>query len=463
MTTPYWLQDAIFYQIFPDRFANGNPSNDPANVHKWGAPPTNWHFQGGDLRGVIQRFDYLLELGINAIYLNPIFQSPSNHRYNTNDYYMIDHKLGDMADFDALIDVAHRNNVRVVLDGVFNHCGRGFFAFNDVAENEENSAYRDWFHIHKFPLYAYGPGEAEHFEGWWKFKSLPKFNTNNPAVRKYIFDVGRYWIERGADGWRLDVPNEIDDDVFWAEFRHVVKDANRDACIIGEIWLADRRWVGDGHCDGLMHYPLRAAILDCLMGRQNITWFANTVEYLYNLYPRENTFAMFLTMGTHDTERVLTMLGGSIDKLKMAYLFHFAWPGSPSIYYGDEIGLEGGKDPECRGAFPWDPADWKADLHSWVQNLISIRKARPSLRRGDYNRVIVDETTGIYAFVRTLGEEKTLIVWNTSNRQKEFTISVQEFWSDGHTIRSLIDHRALSVQRGKISIKLPACSGQWLG
>jgi len=469
MTTPYWLQDAIFYQIFPDRFANGNPNNDPSNVQKWGASPTNWHFQGGDLRGIIQRFDYLLELGINAIYLNPIFQSPSNHRYNTTDYYKIDPKLGDIFDFHALIDMAHRNNVRIVLDGVFNHCGRGFFAFNDLAENEEHSSYKDWFHVHRFPLNAYGHGEAEHYEGWWKFKSLPKFNTRNPLVRKYIFDVARYWIERGADGWRLDVPNEIDDDVFWAEFRHVVKNTNRDACLIGEIWLADPRWVGSRHFDGLMHYPLRAAILDCLTGRQNVTWFADTCEFLYNLYPRENTYSMYLTLGSHDTERVLTLLGGNVDKLKLAFLFMFAWPGAPAIYYGDEVGLEGGKDPECRGAFPWERANWKGDLHPWVQALIAIRQERASLRRGDYARLAVDEAHGWYAFTRTLGEEKTLVAINTTGHAQEIVLPVKTLWPDGHLLRNLIsssatfDHRLLTVQRGKITVKLPPWSGKWLG
>jgi glycosidase len=463
MTTPYWLQDAIFYQIFPDRFANGNRANDPANVQKWGARPTNWHFQGGDLRGIIQHFDYLLELGINAIYLNPIFQSPSNHRYNASDYYKIDPKLGDIFDFHALIDMAHRNNVRIVLDGVFNHCGRGFFAFNDLAENEEYSAYQDWFHVHRFPLNAYGAGEADHYEGWWKFKSLPKFNTNNPQVRKYLFDVARYWIERGADGWRLDVPNEIDDDSFWAEFRHVVKTANRDACIIGEIWLADPRWVGDSHCDGLMHYPLRAAILDCLTNRQNVTWLADNAEYLLNLYPRENSYAMYLTLGSHDTERVLTMLGGNLDKLKLAFLFQFAWPGAPSIYYGDEVGLEGGKDPECRGAFPWDSKDWKGDLHPWVQNLIALRQGRVSLRRGDYARLTVDEAHGLYAFTRTLGEEKTLVALNTSDQSQEITLPVKTLWPNGYPLRSLLDHRLVTIQHGKISLKLPPWSGQWLG
>jgi glycosidase len=463
MTTPYWLQDAIFYQIFPDRFANGDPTNDPVNLQKWGAKPTNWGFQGGDLRGIIQRFDYLLDLGVNAIYLNPIFQSPFNHRYAASDYYKIDPKLGDLSDFDALIDVAHRNHVRVVLDGVFNHCGRGFFAFNDLLENEEHSAYKDWFNVHRFPLNAYGGGEAENYEGWWKFKSLPKFNTKNKQVRKYLFDVARYWIERGADGWRLDVPNEIDDDSFWAEFRQVVKSANRDACIIGEIWLADPRWVDDKHCDGLMHYPLRAAVLDCLTGKKNAAWFADTAEYLLKLYPRENVYSMYLTMGTHDTERALTLLGGNLDKLKLAFLFQFAWPGAPSIYYGDEVGLEGGKDPECRGAFPWEKSAWKGDLHAWVQNLIAVRVARPSLRRGDYTRIMVDEARGVYVFTRTLGEETTLVALNTGSQTQEIVLPVKTLWPGGYALRSLLDHRPQPILRGKINLKLPPWGGQWLG
>ena len=161
MSTPYWLPDAIFYQIFPDRFANGDTSTDPVNLQKWGAPPTLHGFQGGDLRGIINHMDYLLDLGINAIYLNPIFHAPSNHRYNTSDYYKIDPRLGDMLDFHALLDMAHRNNVRVVLDGVFNHCGRGFPPFVDVLENGEESAYKDWFHVKKFPVDAYTPGDAQ--------------------------------------------------------------------------------------------------------------------------------------------------------------------------------------------------------------------------------------------------------------------------------------------------------------
>jgi glycosidase len=463
MTTPYWLADSIFYQIFPDRFANGDPDNNPPNVHKWGAIPTLHGWQGGDLRGIIQRFDYLLELGVNALYLNPIFQSPSNHGYHTSDYYKINERFGDLRDFLALLEVAHRNHVRVVLDGVFNHTGRGFLAFSDILENGEHSPYKDWYHIRSFPVDAYSPGEAHHFQAWWNIKGVPKLNTRNPAVRKYIMGVARYWIERGADGWRLDVPNEIDDDEFWAEFRHVVKTANRDACIIGEIWDGNPRWVGDGHFDSLMHYPFRTAVLDGFNGRINLLDFANRVEGLLKIYPRENVHAMYLTLGTHDTERIFTMLGNNLAKIKLAFLFQFAYPGAPAIYYGDEIGLEGGKDPDNRRAFPWDPADWKGDLHPWVQALAAGRKTRASLRRGETVRLMVEPASGWYAFARVLGEEKTLVVMNLSEKPVEASIPVSQLWNEGRSVRSLLDSRPFVVQDGKLTISLPAWGGMWVG
>ncbi len=223
MSVPAWVADAVFYQIFPDRFANGDASNDPRGVQPWGAPPTIWGFQGGDLRGVLEHLDYLADLGINALLFNPIFQASSNHRYNTTDYFRIDPGLGTQEDFRALLDAVHQRGMRMVLDGVFNHCGRGFFAFYDLLENELHSPYVDWFHVRRFPLHAYGAGEAENYLAWWKFKSLPKFNTGNPKVRQYLLSVAAHWVRQGIDGWRLDVPNEIDDDLFWAEFRETVK------------------------------------------------------------------------------------------------------------------------------------------------------------------------------------------------------------------------------------------------
>jgi glycosidase len=460
MTTPYWVQDAIFYQIFPDRFANGDPSIDPPNVQKWGALPDLWHSQGGDLRGILQKLDYLLDLGVTALYLNPIFESASTHRYNTNDYFKIDHRLGTLTDFHILLDAAHRNGMHVIIDGVFNHCGRGFFAFMDVIENNEYSAYVDWFHIQRFPLDACGPGQAQNYQGWWGFKSLPKFNTRNPQVRNYIMKVAQYWMERGADGWRLDVPNEIDDDAFWEEFRHVVKSVNRDAYILGEIWTVDRRWADDKHFDGLMNYPLRDILLAALNGTADAVKFGDRVEELLKAYPREHVYSMYNNLGSHDVERLATLLDNSLDKIKLAYLFQMAYPGAPAIYYGDEVGLEGGKDPDCRRAFPWDSADWKGDLRPWLQQLIAIRKSRPSLRRGDYKRLLAVD--GVYAFVRGLGEEKTLAVVNFSQSQREFSIPVNGFWPDGYTPYSLLTRKGYRVAEGQVTLNLQAYHGDWL-
>lgn len=463
MTTPYWVQDSIFYHIFPDRFANGDTSNDPPNVQKWGTPPTIWGFQGGDLRGILQHLDYLLDLGVNALYLNPIFLASSNHRYNTSDYFQIDPALGTQADFHALVDALHKNNMRIILDGVFNHCGRGFFAFTDVLENNDRSAYKDWFYIKQFPLDAYdGGGDAQNYIGWWNHKSLPKLNTGNPKVREYIFRVARYWIEQGADGWRLDVPNEIDDDGFWEEFRHIVKSVNRDAYLTGEIWDVNPRWANNSHFDGLMNYPVKDALAALLMERENAVQFGNRIESLFKAYPRENVFAMYVPLDSHDTERFKTLLGRDTKKLKLAFLFQMAFPGAPAVYYGDEIGMEGDKDPDSRRAFPWRESNWDQGLRQWVRLLISLRKRSPALRRGEYVRLLAEE--GIYAFARILGEQNLLIVLNASGQERQFEVPCAALgWSEGRVLQSLIDGQKFNVSNGKISFKLSAWSGAWIG
>jgi len=464
MAVPYWVQDAIFYQIFPDRFANGDRQNDPPNVHAWGSPPKNWNFQGGDLRGIIERFDYLLDLGISAIYLNPIFQAPSNHRYNAMDYYKIDPKLGDLSDFRALLEVAHSNNVRVILDGVFNHCGRGFFAFSDLLENQENSPYRDWFHVKHFPVDAYSPGEAKDYLGWWGMKSLPKFNTNNPEVRQYLLDVARYWILQGVDGWRLDVPNEIDDDTFWAEFRHVVKSVNHDAYLLGEIWTPDERWVGDQHFDGLMHYPFRDCLLRMLYaGTMEVSDCALRLEKFLGHYPRANAYAMYVLLGSHDTERILTKLEGDVEKLKLAMLIQFAYPGAPAIYYGDEIGLTGGKDPGCRGAFPWNEDLWNQEVHRWVKKLISARRRYAALRRGDYRTILTDDRRKCHSFARVLGDEKIMVVMNASETRRHLRLPVGEVgWRDGQIVRNILGNEEYIVSGEDVIVRLGPKSGLWL-
>ena len=463
MTTPYWVQDAIFYQIFPDRFANGDTSNDPPNVQKWGTPPTIWGFQGGDLRGILQHLDYLLDLGVNTLYLNPIFLASSNHRYNTSDYFQIDPRLGTLADFRTLVDALHTNDMRIILDGVFNHCGRGFFAFTDVLENGSGSAYKDWFYIKQFPLDAYdGGGDAKNYLGWWNHKSLPKLNTSNPYVRDYIFNVARYWIEQGADGWRLDVPNEIDDDGFWKEFRQVVKSANRDAYLTGEIWDVNPRWADNNHFDGLMNYPVKDALLALLQERETILQFDQRIMTLIKAYPRENLFAMYVPLDSHDTERFKSLIGKDLQKLKLAFMFQMAFPGAPAIYYGDEIGMEGDKDPDSRRAFPWRESNWDQGLRQWIKLLVSLRKRTPALRRGEFVRLLAED--GIYAFARSLGEQNILIALNASAQEHRIEIPCSTLgWADGRVLQSLVDGQKFGVTGGNLPLTLPPWSGTWIG
>jgi glycosidase len=354
--------------------------------------------------------------------------------------------------------------VRVVLDGVFNHCGRGFFAFNDIIENGEHSPYKDWFYVDGFPVNSYDESKPKNFATWWDFRSMPKFNTANPAGREYIFDVARYWIELGADGWRLDVPNEIDDDSFWAEFRYVVKDANPDAYLVGEIWEEDPRWVGGEHFDGLMNYPLREALIAFLNAGDDSSDFAERVESLLERYPHEHVYAMFVPLGSHDTKRLMTVLGGDLDKVKLAFAFQFAFPGAPAVYYGDEVGLEGGEDPECRRAFPWQRQEWNRELRSWVARLISQRKRRACLRRGDFQRVLHEKKRCTYAFARKLGDQAVLVVLNASSSRNHLRLPVKSLgWSDGRIVRDLLDGEEFIVSGDELVYTAQPWSGVWIG
>ncbi len=460
MISPSWVPDATFYQIFPDRFYNGDPSNDPPNVQPWGAPPTYAGYQGGDLRGIIQKLDYLLELGINALYINPIFAGTSNHRYDTRDYYKIDPALGTLDDFRSLIDTAHKKNIRIILDGVFNHCGREFFAFQDVLEYGPDSQYKDWFHIYSFPLDAFGEGKSTTYAAWWDIKDLPKFNTGNPETRKYLIDVARYWVEQGIDGWRLDVPNEIDDDSFWSEFRQAVKAVNPETYIVGEIWELGPRWVGENHFDGLMHYSWRGAVTDVLTGKIPAAEFARRTESFLPIYPPEYIHSMYLPLSSHDTKRILTKVNGDMDKVRLAYLLQFANLGAPSIYYGDEIGMEGGKDPDNRRAFPWDEKQWNTDLQTYIKSLIALRKKHPALRRGDLQRVYFSDELSVYSFSRSLDEEKILIAVNPNNEPRTLRIPVASLgWEDGQVFHDLLSNKQYSVTQESLELTLTPWSG----
>ena len=266
---PAWVAEAVIYQIFPDRFRRSGRVQAQSHLalEPWGSAPTENGFQGGDLYGVVDGLDHLQEMGINCLYLTPIFSSAANHRYHAFDYFQVDPLLGGNAALDALIAAVHARGMRIVLDGVFNHCGRGFWAFHHLAENGSASPYRDWFHVHSWPVRPY-PAEGEDcgYDAWWALPDLPKFNHANAAVREHLLAVARHWLERGIDGWRLDVPAEVPAD-FWLAFRQVVRDVNPDAWIVGEVWGDARAWLGGDYFDGVMNYRL---------GWSSLCWVAGT-------------------------------------------------------------------------------------------------------------------------------------------------------------------------------------------
>ena len=267
---------------------------------------------GGDLPGIVQKLDYLQDLGVNAIYLNPIFLASSNHRYNTYDYYQIDHRFGSAADFQQLLAALHRRRMRIILDGVFNHCGRGFYPFHDLVENQQASPYQDWFFVRNFPLNPYGEHQ---YATWHTSRNLPQFNLANREVREYLLGVARYWTRQGIDGWRLDAAADVSDPSFWQDFRTVVKQENPQAYLVGEVWADAATWLQGDRFDGTTNYELRSAIVDFLIrGVLPATAFAQRLAALIQKYAVAAS-AMYNLVGSHDTPRILTLAAAYVAKV----------------------------------------------------------------------------------------------------------------------------------------------------
>jgi len=426
---PDWVADAVFYQIYPDRFARSARVPKLPRLESWDSPPTRHGYKGGDLLGVVEHLDWLVDLGVNALYLNPIFQSASNHRYHAYDYYRVDPMLGGNQAFDALVAAAHERGVRVVVDGVFNHTGRGFFPFHDVLENGADSPYLDWFTIYGTPINAYDLTRPPDYEAWWRLHALPKLNTANPEVREYLMGVAEYWIGRGADGWRLDVPEEISTPGFWEEFRSRVRAVNSEAYLVGEIWRAAPEWTAPGdRFDGVMNYVLTEAVLRFAAGGRidpavvapvNLTLqppldaagYRGAIDHLLAVYPDAAHRSNLNLLGSHDTPRVLSMVGEDRQAVVLAAALLFTFAGAPCIYYGDEIGLTGHHDPGARGAFPWDrPGAWDETLLAAFRSLAVLRREHPALRRGGYRHLAAEDWC--YGFVRESPEETLVVVVN---------------------------------------------------
>lgn len=434
ISTPDWVKDAVFYQIFPDRFAKSyafgqnNYPVKPSNLQAWGAPPTHHAFQGGDLLGAADKLDYLVDLGINAIYLNPIFSSAANHRYHTHDFFQVDPILGGNRAFDRFLREAHDRGIRVILDGVFNHASRGFFQFNHLLECGSESPYVDWFHIHGWPVNAYC-SDQPNYDAWWGIPSLPKFNTNTPAVRDFLWTVGTYWLAKGIDGWRLDVPNEINDDGFWQEFRRRCKAVNPNAYIVGELWGEAKRWLQGDQFDAQMNYLFTRAAFGYFIGNnidqtdtvrcgyghiatRNGHEFAHDLTNMFNqLYDREIVLAQMNMLGSHDTPRTMSVARHDKTAVRLMYLCMMTVPGAPNIYYGDEIGMSGRRDPDCRQAFPWEkPEGWDEELRTDIQRYIALRHEMPALRRGDFS--VLAATDRVIMYQRQYEGQTAVIAFN---------------------------------------------------
>lgn len=428
--TPEWVKDAVFYQIFPDRFAKSAQVPKAGHLQAWGERPHAHKYMGGDLLGVAEHLDHIAGLGVNAIYFCPVFQSASNHRYHTHDYFRVDPMLGGESALKELIEAAHARGIKVILDGVFNHASRGFFQFNDVLENGEHSAYLDWFHLERFPLRAYHDQEPANYTGWWGNRALPKFNTSTPAVREFLWSVAEHWTRFGIDGWRLDVPNEIDDDAFWREFRRRVRAINPDAYLVGEIWGDAHRWLAGDQFDAVMNYLFTrpclayfgARTLDHAMNEASGTGrvepmsaeqFAMRMAEVTQLYDPQIVQAQLNLLDSHDTARFVTAVGGDVSALKLASIFQMTYLGAPCIYYGDEIALPGGPDPDCRRAFPWEaPQTWDTGVLDLIRRLTAARHASPALRRGTFE--VLHASGDLLAYERCLDADVALVVLNTA-------------------------------------------------
>ncbi len=456
--TPDWIKGGVIYQIFPDRFHKAGESCRSVSGKilrsDWGGTPTfrpnmygkvlNNDFFGGNLEGIRQKLDYLADLGVTVLYLNPIFEAYSNHRYDTGDYMKIDPLLGTLEDFDRLISDAKARGIRILLDGVFNHTGDNSRYFNKFGSYDSvgayqsiDSPYHDWYCFRRFP---------DEYESWWGIETMPAVNERSDSYQEFIFGeqgVLKHWLRRGIKGYRLDVADELPD-FFLKKLRKAVKEENSDAVILGEVWEdasnkiaygVRREYLQGGELDGVMNYPLKNAIIDYVLSG-NTTQLREVIAMLIDHYPKDALDSLMNILGTHDTSRILTVLSGktcydkeqmateqltdaekaaAMQKLKMAAVLQFTLPGVPSIYYGDENGMEGYIDPFCRRCFDWEHCNY--DLTEFYKTLGKIRTQsfNEVFRDGVYSEVFADGSCLV--FERKQKKQSVFVFVNNSARE----------------------------------------------
>lgn len=382
--TPDWVNDTVWYQIFPDRFCNGTPEKNGSDIEKWRTGPvSNKERFGGNLEGIRQKLPYLHDLGISGIYLNPVMEAESTHKYDTRDYTKIDPHFGTNEEFTQLVEEAHALGIRIMVDAVFNHCGINFGPWKDVVEKRSKSRYADWFMIQDWDtVEKHGDTRDGRFYSFAFTDRMPKLNTNNPEVIRYLCQVCEKWIrEFDIDGIRFDVGNEISH-CFLKELRRHLRSIKPDLYLLGEIWHDASQWLQGDEYDSVMNYPLTSGIQDFFLDR---TMEKDEFEYMvnrcYTMYMQQNNNVIFNLLDSHDTERLMNKCR-DLDIFYQQLAVLFTMPGSPCIYYGTEIALEGAHDPDCRRCMPWEEigSDENQERIASVRSLIHLRMQEDACR-----------------------------------------------------------------------------------
>lgn len=470
--TPDWVNDGVVYQIFPDRFNNGDPTNDkPAGSfiyggetksRAWGDKPTGGDdFFGGDLKGVIDKLDYLQSLGVTAIWFNPIFKSPSNHRYDTTDYTQIDPSLGNLDTFRELVTEARERNIHIILDGVFNHASSDSIYFDkfsrydtDGAYESKSSDYFSWFTFSNWP---------DKYNSWFNIDTLPAYSETD-AVKQFFFlgdnSIVRKWTGEGAS-WRLDAA-EQKSHAFWRDARTAIKNQDPDALIVGEFWHNSASWLAGDQWDGTMNYRFKDAVMSWLTGSvSNVQKTVDQLAIIREQYPPQALAASMNIIGSHDTVRALTQAGGDKNLLMLMALMQFTSPGMPTIYYGDEAGLEGNGDPDDRRTYPWGSED--QHLIDYYKMLSATRHEWSALRNGEYIDVDYDNDKDFYAYARRDSAGYALVVVNHNNSDQELELSVKDIIPDGTVLDDKMNTgKQYTVENGMIKVSVGAKWGNLL-
>ena len=486
---PDWVYGSVMYQVFPERFANGRSEINPENTIEWGSVPTRLDFQGGDLYGVIDKLDHIESLGVNILYLNPIFLSGSTHKYDSWDHFKVDPTLGGDDGLRDLISNCHDRNIKVILDCSLNHVHPRHFAFQDIVKNGENSEYKNWFTIFDYPvrlihrphLYANtykvgwdgneeeykrylektfdetkvpvevrdddGPIVEPSYKAWWGVPDMPKVNFESKEARQWALDVTKHWIENfDIDGWRMDVAKELDFS-FWKEFRDIAHKANKDTLLISEIFGDTSQWLQGDRFDGTMNYSFREAMTDYFATKRiNNKEFADSLANLYSMYSFEALSSCQNLLSSHDVKRFLNRCGNEEDGILGAIFLQATFPGIAGIYYGDEIGLGGADDPFNREPFPWhNEESWNSTILDYTKKLMNIKKSSSIFKYGRFE--LLDDNEQFVAFRRILKDESMLCIINRSKSNDDFNII-----SNAHSVNVIHGDCAANLDQGMIRI-----------